>query len=76
MIILFVLILFCVFYFIIRHTIASAVGEAIGEHSRIVDDVFFEKDKKIEDLQYELTETKVRVQSLEEELSKRNHSTL
>jgi len=57
-------------YFIMK----SAIQKAIMHYARAVDDVFFEKDKKIEDLEYRLSDMQARIESLENELSHRNSS--
>ena len=70
--IIFVIILLVIFYFIIHFHIHSICEERIQIYAKIVDDVFYEKDQKMEDLQYKINLLEMDVRELQEKLSKRN----
>lgn len=57
-------------YFIMKY----AIQNAIMNYARIVDDVFSEKDRKIEELESQLSYMRARIEDLEDRLPKSNKS--
>ena len=61
------IILLIIFFFILRAYVNNAIHDAIADYARAVDSVFFEKDQKIEDLEYRLCNMQTRIEELETE---------
>lgn len=59
-----------------KHYVQNAIDERVAHYARAVDSVFFEKDQKIEDLEWQISQAKMRIEELENKSSERRNENL